>query len=461
MALTKSELENKYHKYKGKYHSELAKHMGQSLTVQDTQGGLQTLKYLLTTSFRQGFKCVQKQLDGYVTIEQLNLLTAITENIQDLSLSNLRAIFREHEFDPNQMTQDDMVLCCLNCFGLHIQPEQWRDVKAITQRGGRPDGGNWFGCVEPDLTHEQIENKSAQQKRNICQLHQGYPKNRFKNRQDCVQKVMHEPELCRPPPSLLERAARPIREAVSRQTQNVRNVARQAMYTQRGNPAIGSITFAVQSFLTGIREHHFLIALTIAVGFIYFLVYTGAVEVLNSPVDDWFELRKLEERQRRAQEEQRRQEAEREAAMLERLRRDSRLRREREAERERKYLLRSRMKKLLSRKIQTVLLQLPFIRRCQIAISDKLRRGGIPLSRQVDLMGARVQVIGKGFGTIVGQTPETSTRIARDIVEFDPTPKRERYRKALVLGSTRKKKYSVKMGKTFRLISQRATIRSG
>ena len=147
--------------------------------------------------------------------------------------------------------------------------------------------------------------------------------------------------------------------------------------------------------------------------------------------------------------------------MLERLRRDSRLRREREAERERKYLLRSRMKKLLSRKIQTVLLQLPFIRRCQIAISDKLRRGGIPLSRQVDLMGARVQVIGKGFGTIVGQTPETSTRIARDIVEFDPTPKRERYRKALVLGSTRKKKYSVKMGKTFRLISQRATIRSG
>ena len=187
-----------------------------------------------------------------------------------------------------------------------------------------------------------------------------------------------------------------------------------------------------------------------------FFVYTGTARTFDNLVD--FELQEHRrqtqrfEAQRQRDIQLQREQAERARWRAEQLQRRQRMNREIKKNRE----LRHRLKRLLKAKIRSVLVQLPFIRKCQIAISDRLRRGDIPLHEQPNLLGMRVQVIGKGFGTIVGQTSETLTSTARDIVEFDPIPQRsESYRKALVLGTSRRKKgLRRSAGKTFRIISK-------
>ena len=413
---------------------------------------LATLKELLQASFATGFQVIQDQLQGYVMAETVHLADTINLNIQSLSLPDLQEIFLTHHLQPEAMSQDQMVLVCLSCFGLHLEPQQWQEVTAITQGGGASNDKEWWGCVEPELTHQKIENKSRVQKRDVCRLRQGLPRGRFSNRQQCVQTIMHQPELCRPPPSLLSRATAPVRDTVSRGTQQVR----QAMTTERGYTAYGTLMFGISTFLNSLQHHSFIVALVIAVCLVWFLVYTGAATVVNQPFDEYFDLQQHLARQRQAEQERQRQQAEQEAAWQRQVQQMAQRRRELHAERERKLALATRVRRLLQEKIRVVLRQLPFIRKVQITISDRLRRGDVPLDQQVNLLGARVQVIGKGFGTIVGQTPETTTRAARDIVEFDPTPHKPGYRKALVLGTTRKKKYSRSVGKTFRLIGRLA-----
>lgn len=450
---------DKYRKYKGKYHLLLSKQDIQSpISLHDS---LHNFKYMLKTSLQIGVGTIQDELDGYILAEQANLINLINKNILNLDFNHIQDIFNQQQINPETITRDQMVLLLLHCFGLHIYQRQWQEIQAIPQTGGSVGNTKeWWGCVEPGLTHVEIENKTAKQKRDICQLSRGFPKNRFSNRQDCVQTIMHRPELCNPPPSLLSRVTTPITDAthqISRHVQNVSEKTRQHMTTERGNPAYGTMGFSIYMFLLGIQTNNsFISALLIAICATLVLIYSGMVWILNDTIDEAIDTRQRLRRVRESEDRIRQQHADRMEAMRVKRMKEHESLKKAYNERLRKRELQHRMKKLLGEKIRSVLLQLPFIRKCQIAIFDKLRRGDVPLSEQISLVGKRVQVVGKGFGTVVGQTSETSTRVARDIVEFDPTPKNpEGYRKSLVLGSTRKKKgLFQRVGKTFRVVSR-------
>ena len=412
-----------------------------SNTIQNKLEDNQTLdefRNIIDETFKITIDELLNHTQRILTEEQYINLAIIHYNIMKMDNNTILEQYNELNTDQKNPSNHNLVILILKCLGM--QQEDILSIMPSEQQGG------WYGCVEPGLTHEQVQQKSPVQKRRMCQRNTGLPVGRFANSQTCVQSVMHDPTLCNPPPTLGERVSAAASGARSGLESNFGTIYIGLMSFLRTNPSIGIISAAILSII---------VVLT--------CVLSGFSRSLDTSITDFFRKwredveinRQADERNRRQREEEetrrnetnrrRRQEREQMQRERERMHRE---RREAIAQRERKRIARKRIRTV----IKSVLSVSKFVKDTQVKISDKLRLGTD--SNYVSLVGYRVHVVGIGYGNITGYNQSRK----RDIISYDIRDGRvlaNPLEKTIVLGITRryKKNFRNRVGKAFRLIS--------
>ena len=419
---------------------------------------LNEFRNIIDTTFKVAVDEILNHTQRILTEEQYVNLAIIHYNIMKMNNQSILEQFNALNTDHKNPSNHNLVILILACLGMNQQ-----DILSIMpseQQGG------WYGCVEPGLTDEQVQQKSPIQKRRMCQRNSGHPEGRFPNNQTCVQAVMHDPTLCNPPPTIGQRVRHSAAYAAGR--------VGAAASSVRSGSSLGTSYIALMSFLTTIPHIGVTSAAILSVIIVLICVMSGFSARLDTNISQFLrEYRQCAERVRQAEERDRvrREREERERReyqrQMDRLAREARERRERmEQERHRIWmetnqqrleaLARTERRRIatqrIRRAIKKVLSASKFVKETQVNISDKLRLGTD--SNYLSLIGYKVHVIGKGFGTIIDYDESKK----RDIISYDI-----RYGsvlssplvKPIVLGSTRtyRKHLTRRVGKAFRLIS--------
>ena len=421
---------------------------------------LNEFRNIIDTTFKVTVDELLNHTQRILTEEQHINLAIIHYNIMKMNNHSILEQFNGLNTDQKNPSNHNLVLLILKCLGM--QQQDILSIMPSEQKGG------WYGCVEPGVTHEEIEQKSPIQKRRMCQRNTGHPVGRFPNSQSCVQAVMYDPTLCNPPPTLGERVRHSAAYAAGR-------VGAAASGARSGlESSLGTSYVALMSFLTTIPSIGVTSAAILSIVIVLICVLSGFSNRLDTNISDFLrEYRACAERVRQADERDRirREREERERReyqrQMDRLAREARERRERmEQERHRIWmetnqqrleaLARTERRRIATQRIRKaikkVLSASKFVKEAQVNISDKLRLGTD--SNYLSLIGYRVHVIGKGFGTIVDYDESKK----RDIISYDirhGSVLSSPVVKPIVLGTTRRyrKHLTSRVGKAFRLIS--------
>ena len=403
---------------------------------------LDEFRNIIDTTFKITVDELLNHTQRILTEEQHINLAIIHYNIMKMDNNNILEQYNQLNTDQKTPSNHNLVILILKCLGM--QQEDILSIMPSEQQGG------WYGCVEPGLTNEQIEQKSPVQKRRMCQRNTGHPVGRFANSQSCVQAVMHDPTLCNPPPTLGERVSAAASGARSGLESN-----------------FGTIYIGLMSFLTTIPSIGIISAAILSIIVVLICVLSGFSEGLDTSITDFLRkyrecaenVRQIDERNRRQREAEERENIIR-INEINRRRRQEREQTQKEweiirqerlkaiARRERKRLANQRIRKA----IKNVLSASKFVKETQVNISDKLRSGTD--SNYMSLIGYRVHVIGKGYGNIVDYDQSKK----RDIISYDirhGSVLSSPLVKPIVLGTTRRyrKHLTSRVGKAFRLIS--------
>jgi Sec-independent protein translocase protein TatA len=417
-------------------------------------------KTLIDTVFTLAVDEILNQTQRILTEEQYTSLAMVHFNIMNLTNNTILEEFSQLNVDQQDLSKNHLIILILKCLGM--QKDDILSIMPSKQHAG------WYGCVEPGLTHQQIEQKSAIQKRRMCQRDAGLPVGRFANNQSCIEAVMQDPTICNPPPTLGQRVQHSAAYAVGR----VRSAAsgiRQGVESHAPTTLLGFLTFLYSIPDIGVES-----SVILAVIVVMIFILSGASRQIDRNFVQFMReyqiarerVRQAEERDRRRREREERERREYQR-QLDRLRREARERqqqweqdRHREwmrtnqqrlealARRERKRIATERMRAA----IKKVLSVSKFVRETQVNISDKLRSNHEV--NFVSLIGYRVHVIGKGYGSIIDFNPETK----KDIISYDVRKGKQLRRplvKPIVLGTSRtyRKHLTQRVGKAFRIIS--------
>ena len=425
-----------------------------------TNPQLSRFKDIIETSFSIAVDEILNNTQRILTEEQYISLATIHYNILNLDNKDILEQFRLLDINQKDSSNNNVSLLVMKCLGM-----QHDDILSIMPKEQR---GGWYGCVEPGLTHEQIQQKTSIQKRRMCQRDTGLPVGRFANNQSCVQAVMHDPTLCNPPPTIGERVRHSAAYAAGRVGQYA-NVASQNIESHGATSLIGFL-----SFLNLIPELGLQSSIIFGVLVVIISVLTGITSHLDESMENFFReyrvarerVRQADERDRRRREREERERREHQRQM-DRLRREARERQQRwEEERHREWtrtnqqrleqLARIERKRIATERmrkaIRKVLSAGKFVRETQVSIGDKLRSDNE--TNFVSLIGYRVHVIGKGFGTII----DYDLSKKKDIISYDIRHGNQLVIplvKPIVLGTARtyRKHLRQRVGKAFRIIS--------
>ena len=425
-----------------------------------TNPQLSRFKDILETAFSVAVDEILNNTQRILTEEQYINLAKIHYNILNLDNKDILEQFRLLDINQKDSSNNNVSLLVMKCLGM-----QHDDILSIMPREQR---GGWYGCVEPGLTYEQIQQKTSAQKRRMCQRDNGLPVGRFANNQSCVEAVIHDPTLCNPPPTIGERVRHSAAYAAGRVGQYA-NIASQNVESHAATSLIGFL-----SFLNSIPEAGLQSSIIFAVLLVIICVLTGITSHMDEGMVTFIReyrvarerVRQADERdrRRREREERERREYQRQMDRLAREARERRAQMEQERHRiwmetnqqrleqlariERRRIATQRMRKA----IKKVLSAGKFVREAQINISDKLRQDHEV--NFVSLIGYRVHVIGKGYGNIIDFNQTTK----KDIISYD-IRKGKQLRtplvKPIVLGTSRRyrKNLTQRVGKAFRIIS--------
>lgn len=421
---------------------------------------LDEFRNMINTVFKVAIDEILNQTQRILTTEQYYNLATVHYNIMKMNNESLVENFKALNKDQRKPSKHNLVILILKCLGMNTGD-------ALTLMPSEQHAG-WYGCVEPGVTHEQIEQKSGIQKRRMCQKDAGRPVGRFANNQACVEAVMHDPTICNPPLTMGERVIHSAAYAAGRVGTAARSV-RSGLESSLGTSYIG-----LMSFLTTIPSIGVTSAAILSIIIVLISVMSGFSRTLDTNISQFWRdyriaaerVRQAEERDRmrREREERERREFQRQMDEINRRARERRAQMERDRHRiwmetnqqrlealartERRRIATQRMR----RAIKKVLSASKFVRETQVNISDKLR-----LTNEVNyvsLIGYRVHVIGKGYGSII----DYDSSKKRDIISYDTRDSRKLRTplvKPIVLGTTRtyRKHLTTRVGKAFRIIS--------
>ena len=261
---------------------------------------------------------------------------------------------------------------------------------------------------------------------------------------------MHDPTICNPPPTLGQRVQHSAAYAAGR-VRSAASSIRQGVESHAPTTLLGFLTFLYSIPDIGVESSVILAVIVVMI----FILSGASGEIDRNFVQFMREyqiarerVRQAEERDRRRREREERERREYQRQM-DRLRREARERQQqREEHRHREWmrtnqqrleaLARTERKRIATERmraaIKKVLSVSKFVRETQVNISDKLR-----LNHQVNfvsLIGYRVHVIGKGYGSIVDFNPKTK----KDIISYDIRKGKQLTRplvKPIVLGTSR------------------------
>ena len=421
---------------------------------------LSEFKTIIESAFKIAIDVILNHTQQVLTQEQYVNLAMIHNNILNIDNHYILEQFQSLNVNQKDLSRNHLIILVLKCLGM-----QQNDILSIMP--SEQEGG-WYGCVEPHLTSEQIQQKSAAQKRRMCQRNTGYPVDRFPNNQSCVQAVMHEPTLCNPPPTIGERVRHSAAYAAGR-VGSAAYTARRRVESRAATSFVG-----LMSFLAAIPDIGMQSSIILSVIIVLICVLSGFTRSMDSGFNQFMRdyrmyaerARQADERDRRRREREEREHREYQRQMDE-INRQARERREKTqrdimrewnrtqqqrlealARRERRRIATTRMREA----IKKVLSASKFVRETQITVSDKLRLETD--SAHLSLIGYRVHVIGRGYGSIVDY--DSSTK--KDIISYDIRRGKALTKplvKPIVLGTTRRyRKHLInRVGKAFRLIS--------
>ena len=214
-------------------------------------------------------------------------------NIMNLTNNAILEEFSQLNVDQQDLSKNHLIILILKCLGM--QKDDILSIMPSKQHGG------WYGCVEPGLTHEQIEQKSPIQKRRMCQRDAGLPVGRFANNQSCVEAVMHDPTICNPPPTLGQRVQHSAAYAAGR-VRSAASSIRQGVESHAPTTLLGFLTFLYSIPDIGVESSVILAVIVVMI----FILSGASGEIDRNFVQFMREYQIARERVRQAEERDRR-----------------------------------------------------------------------------------------------------------------------------------------------------------
>ena len=108
-------------------------------------------KNIIKFTFEEVLGQMLNQTKGFITREQHDLIDAIDYNLNNITNHDILQQFMQDETNNTNFSKNDFIVLILNCLGLNTPKDDLLSILPSSQTGG------WYGCVEPNLTSEQIQ----------------------------------------------------------------------------------------------------------------------------------------------------------------------------------------------------------------------------------------------------------------------------------------------------------------
>ena len=393
--------------------------------------------------FNTLYTFIIRKLNYLILEEHAQILENIADKINNLELTDLIEVIDKLNLSEHEMNQHTFFIICLNLLNIDINPiKDFLPIDNIYNKKlliENQEGGDYYGCVIPDLTEDSLKKMKTRDRAKICKQNQGYPKNTYKSRTGCQEAIYQNPTLCHPPTSSQSLNLQkniyqnlPYDIFPYQTYQETKNAATQ--FYQSTPPILKGN--AIIQFINIFFKYPRFQLISILLLFLFSLLFFNLILPLRTK--EHLRRKDIERRER-----------EREKIEMDRVMREN-MERRRELVRQRREVQEKqrRIRFKINRTIKKVIYYIGFIEYTRSITHSKIREQ-LHLEKK-NLIGVEVIVLGdiNRRGTIIGKT-KPKFKTSKDIVQFDDSTQMK-----LFLGKTRKRKsyLKTKMGKDFRFI---------